>query len=83
MNKNRNGRIYGLDLFRVLCVLMVFLFHSQIHIDSDFGILNSVIGLGAIYMSAFFILSGYVLSLVYNKLDLNMGGEFPSTKNVS
>lgn len=73
VNKDKK-RVYGLDLFRVLCVLMVFVFHSQIHIKSDYGVLNSFIELGAIYMTAFFLLSGYVISLVYNKLEMNGGG---------
>ena len=45
--------IVGLDIYRVLAVLFIFLFHSQIHLKCYYGIFNDFIKMGAIYMTAF------------------------------
>ena len=63
-------RAAGLDLFRVLAALMVLLFHCHIHHGSDFGVLTGFVSMGAIFMSAFFMLSGYVLFLTYREQPL-------------
>ena len=63
-------RAAGLDLFRILAALMVLLFHCHIHHGSDFGVLTSFVSMGAIFMSAFFMLSGYVLFLTYREQPL-------------
>ncbi len=63
-------RAAGLDLFRVLAALMVLLFHCHIHHGSNFGVLTGFVSMGAIFMSAFFMLSGYVLFLTYREQPL-------------
>lgn len=60
----------GLDIYRIVAVSIVFLFHSHIHIGCDYGILNEFVQMGAIYMTAFFMISGYVLYLGYQKKEL-------------
>jgi len=55
------NRLMGLDLLRVVAVLMVFLFHSNIHLKCNYGILNNFIEMGAVFMTLFFMLSGFVL----------------------
>ncbi len=60
--KQTISRLVGLDIFRLIAVLTVFLFHSHVHVTKcDYGFLNDYINMGAIYMTGFFILSGYVL----------------------
>lgn len=59
-----SNRFYGLDFFRLLAVIMFFLFHSSIHIDCDYGIVTSFIRCGPIFMTAFFILSGFLIYYV-------------------
>ncbi|MCQ2351322.1 MAG: acyltransferase family protein, partial [Paludibacteraceae bacterium] len=66
-NKNR---VFGLDIFRISLVLLIFLFHSHIHIGCSYGIFNYFVSRGAIAMTAFFMLSGYSLTLVYGKQDI-------------
>ena len=66
-NKNR---VIGLDIFRISLVLLIFLFHSRIHIGCSYGMFNYFISRGAIAMTAFFMLSGYSLTLVYGKQDI-------------
>ena len=65
MTKNieqvRNARMYGLDMFRIALALLVFMFHAEIHIGCDFGLLNPFVSLGAIAMTGFYLLSGFVL----------------------
>lgn len=52
-------RLYSIDLFRIGCALMVFMFHSSIHINVDYGVFNNFIGNGHLFMVAFFMLSGF------------------------
>ena len=70
-NLSKHSRIVGLDLYRIMAVLFIFLFHSNIHIKCNYGILTPFINMGAIYMTAFFILSGYSLFLTWQNQDLH------------
>jgi peptidoglycan/LPS O-acetylase OafA/YrhL len=63
-------RAAGLDLFRVLSVFMVFIFHTHIHHHCSYGPLNGFVSMGAIFMTAFFMLSGFVLYRTYNRQNL-------------
>lgn len=63
-------RAAGLDLFRVVAAVMVLLFHCNIHHDSSFGPLTGFVSMGAVFMTAFFMLSGYVLFLTYKDKSL-------------
>ena len=65
-------RLYGLDTFRVLSAFVVLLFHAAIHVDCDFGILQPFIEMGAIFMTGFFMLSGYSLFYVYEEKNLSI-----------
>lgn len=60
-------RLYGLDIFRILLAIITFMFHTAIHFDCNYGILQSFIKNGAVVMSGFFILSGYSLYYVYQE----------------
>lgn len=64
---NSNRRLAGLDLFRIMITVWVFLFHSEMHFQCDYGILNPFIRIGAMDMSAFFMLSGF--SLAYSNAE--------------
>lgn len=75
-NAASRSRLFGLDLFRIVCALFIFLFHSQMHIGCDYGFLNNFISMGAIFMTAFFLLSG--LSLSYT----NHGRDFTSIESI-
>ncbi|MCL4101208.1 acyltransferase [Fibrobacter sp. HC4] len=63
-------RIVGLDIFRVLAVFIVFLFHAQLFLKCDFGPADSVIQMGAVFMTGFFMLSGFVLYLTHSQTNL-------------
>lgn len=64
-------RLHGLDLFRISSALFVYLFHSQMHIGCSYGYLDRFIDMGAIFMTGFYLLSGYSLFYVYHKIDLS------------
>ena len=66
----KTKRLYGLDLFRILLALITFMFHTAIHFNCNYGILQGFIRNGAVAMSGFFILSGYSLYYVYQKQEL-------------
>lgn len=61
----RKQRLIGLDLFRIIAAIMVMLFHSSIHIGCNYGILQPFISMGAIFMTGFFVLSGFSLYYVH------------------
>lgn len=63
----KNKRLIGLDYFRIICVVVIFLFHAQMHLGTDFLIFNDFIKQGAIFMTGFFMLSGFVLYLTNYK----------------
>ena len=71
MFASNNNRNIGLDIYRISAVLVIFMFHSWIHLQCDYGIFMPFIQMGAIYMTAFFLLSGFVLYLTYQKKDLS------------
>lgn len=66
-----NQRIIGLDLLRISLAVLIFLFHSHIHVlKCDYGVMNGFINMGAIAMTGFFLLSGYVINLSTRKSDM-------------
>ena len=51
--------------------LLIFMFHSRTHVlHCSYGILNSFVDMGAIAMTGFFLLSGYVINLSYGKKNM-------------
>jgi len=64
------SRAAGLDLFRVVAVLMVLLFHGHIHHGCSYGPMAGFVSMGAIFMTAFFMLSGFVLYMTYREQPL-------------
>lgn len=51
--------------------LLIFMFHSRIHVlHCSYGFLNSFVNMGAIAMTGFFLLSGYVINLTYGKKNM-------------
>ena len=58
-------RLIGLDLFRIGLAILVLTFHSIMHIGCDYGKFRPFVSVGAIAMTAFFMLSGYSLHYVY------------------
>lgn len=71
----KTERLIGLDIFRVIAALAVFFFHSLIHIGCRFGFLSDFFEMGAIFMTGFFILSGYGIYTSNVKKDLTRLGE--------
>lgn len=52
--------------------LLIFMFHSRIHVlHCSYSIFNSFVDMGAIAMTGFFLLSGYVINLTYGKKDMS------------
>ena len=67
MIKNKE-RLFVIDILRVVSVLVIFLFHSNIHLGCQYGVFTDFIYMGAVFMTAFFILSGFLLFYVnYDK----------------
>lgn len=54
-------RIYGLDVLRIISALTVWAFHTNIHLGAKYGFLTDFVSMGAVFMTLFFMLSGYSL----------------------
>ena len=54
-------RYIGLDIFRIFFILMICAFHTNFHLKSNYEIFQNIISVGAFFMTAFFMLSGYWL----------------------
>ena len=63
--------INSLTSFRFITALVVFLFHCQIHFGLDFGVkfVNKFLSHGAVFMTGFFVLSGFIMTHVYQNWD--------------
>lgn len=60
----------GLDVFRMVAVLSILAFHTNIHLNAKYGILSDFLSMGAVFMTAFFMLSGFSLFANHAKSDL-------------
>lgn len=58
-------RMIGIDIIRIISAFIVFLFHSNMHLGCNYGVFNDFIGMGAIFMTTFFMLSGFSLFISY------------------
>lgn len=58
-------RYVGLDFFRIISAVAVCAFHTTIHLGADYGMLQSASQMGAVFMTAFFMLSGFSLFVNY------------------
>ena len=70
-DKMIRSRIIGLDIFRIFLAAYVLAFHSNIHFQCYYGILDNFISMGAIAMTGFFMLSGFFLFYVYESDDMH------------
>jgi peptidoglycan/LPS O-acetylase OafA/YrhL len=74
--KTAGGRAVGHDVMRISMALLIFMFHSRIHVlHCSYGIINSFVDMGAIAMTGFFLLSGYVINLTYGRKDMSSSEE--------
>lgn len=64
------NRIIGLDILRVLFALIIFFFHSRVHLGCEFGVLNDFFKTPMIGMTGFFMLSGYALMVAYGNKNM-------------
>ena len=63
-------RYVGLDIFRGVCALMTCAFHTSLFLGASYGAFSPVVKMGAIYMTAFFMLSGFTLFINYDNQDI-------------
>ena len=54
----------------MVAVLSIFAFHTNIHLNAKYGILSDFISMGAVFMTAFFMLSGFSLFANHAKSNL-------------
>jgi peptidoglycan/LPS O-acetylase OafA/YrhL len=64
-------KVRSLTSFRFITAFCVFLFHCQMYLGwkTRFSIVNEFIENGAIFMTGFFTLSGFIVAYVYSEVD--------------
>jgi peptidoglycan/LPS O-acetylase OafA/YrhL len=72
--------IRSLTSFRFITAFIVFLFHCQIHLHWKLGlkILDKFLTHGAVFMTGFFVLSGYIMTHVYSNTDFSISSHLRS-----
>lgn len=65
------SRMGLLDIFRIFSALMIVLYHSISDFGRSYGVITPFIQMGSIFMTAFFILSGFCLFFSSAKISLN------------
>ena len=69
-------KIFIFDYIRIISAFFVFLFHSNLHLGISYGIITPFISVGAIFMTAFFMLSGASLAYNYESKELLTYSEY-------
>lgn len=65
-------RYVGLDVFRIGLALLIFMFHSRIHFGCRYAMIDDFVSVGAIAMTGFMLLSGFVLANSYSDVELSV-----------
>lgn len=55
----KKKRLIGLDIFRIVAAFIVYTYHAALFLNCDFGIFKKFVGSGSLFMSGFFLLSGF------------------------
>lgn len=63
-------RLVGLDVFRIVAAIMIYLFHSRNAMNYYYGRIHVFTSMGAIFMTGFFMLSGF--ALYYSNCEKNL-----------
>lgn len=67
--QSQSNRLLGLDLFRIFLAVLIYAFHSYIHLRCQYGVLDKFVWEGAVAMTGFFLLSGFSLQISSSKMD--------------
>lgn len=70
MLDKKQNRLWGLDLFRVFSAIVIFVFHTR-NMNVDYKSLDPFVAMGAVFMTGFFMLSGFVLYHSYSDMELS------------
>lgn len=63
-------RLIGIDLLRILSAFVVFLYHTVIHLGSNYGIAMNFVRSGGMFMIAFYLISGASIYYNYNSVNI-------------
>lgn len=66
-----HSRLYAIDFLKLCSVVIVFLFHCNMHLGIQFKSLTPFISQGAVVMDLFFMLSGFALYCRYGDMPLS------------
>lgn len=64
-------RYIGIDLLRIISAFFVCMFHTKNQLNCDYGLFNSFSTMGAVFMTLFFMLSGFSLFVNHSSSNLS------------
>ena len=64
-------RYIGIDLFKIFCAIVVCMFHTTIHLNCYYGIFQCLSNIGSVFMTAFFLLSGFSIFTNWSSKNLS------------
>lgn len=70
-------RYAGIDLLRIAAALVVCAFHTRMHLNCNYYFLMGVVSVGSVFMTLFFLISGFSLFVNWSGTDLT---EIPNMK---
>lgn len=73
MTYTKSKRNVGLDLLRISLALLIFMFHSNMHFECHYGVLDHFARYGAIAMTGFFMLSGFAMNFSNKEVMTDIG----------
>ena len=74
-NNSSGGRLYGLDILRFLLAVEILMFHSRMHVGCSYGrLIDLFLHVGAVTMTTFFVLSGFVNEYAFGEMKFHEKG---------
>ena len=70
MRDTVRSTLHNINILRAICALGVFLYHAFHNMGCRFGFFNPIISQSSFFMTAFFMLSGFILYFNYSDKDI-------------
>lgn len=70
MEECKRNRIISIDIIRISLMIIIFAFHTNIHMNCTYGVMTNFFKNGNLVMTTFFMLSGFSIFYANNKRNM-------------
>lgn len=70
MEECKSNRIISIDIIRISLIIIIFAFHTNIHMNCTYGVMTNFFKNGNLVMTTFFMLSGFSIFYANNKRNM-------------